>query len=93
MTTSPQEPLYCSGVLCNPTLQADGNGFCFSSPAECVRSSGYELPEKYCASTCCSAVPADFPKVGPTDICTASRHTCLYASKHKHAFRFHPNLN
>ncbi len=83
MTTSAREPLYCSGTICMPTLQSEGNGTCYKNIAECVKSSGYEMPKKYCASTCCSAVPEGFPKLGENDVCTASRHTCLYASKHK----------
>jgi hypothetical protein len=93
MAVSPQEPYFCSGTLCQPTLQPEGNGICHRSPYDCVKSSGYELPTKYCASTGCSAVPADYVKPSENDVCTASRHTCYYASKHKHATGFLPDIN
>ena len=89
---TPQEPYYCSGTLCTPSLESEGNGFCYMDVDTCKANSGYNLPKKYCASKCCYPTGIDYQKPTPNDVCTASRHTCLHASKHRHAGRFHPVL-
>ena len=91
MALSPKEPYFCSGTLCHPTLQPEGNGFCHRTAFDCVKSSGYEPPKKHCASVGCDSVPLDYQKKDGNDVCTASRHTCYYASKHKHfMMEYHP---
>lgn len=91
MAVSQEAPYFCSGTLCHPTLQPEGNGFCYRDARDCVIYSGYEIPTKHCASASCQAVPIDQTKQDPNDVCTASQHTCLYASKHKHFNWYHPS--
>jgi len=82
MSVTPDEPFYCSGTICQPTFQPEGNGFCYREVRDCVIESGYAPKQQFCASTQCNATSMDYERK-ENDVCTEARHSCLYASKHK----------
>lgn len=84
MSITPQEPYYCSGTLCQPTLQPEGNGFCFREVRDCIVESKYAPKLQFCASTQCNPAYMNYQRA-PNDICTEARHTCLHASKHQYS--------